>query len=372
MDERDLMKLIGELRNKRQERKTVDAKRELVLKEDGEKAEFVKDVVSMANNEEPSYIVIGLEDGTFADVGPLSRHFTKNDLNQFLSDKIDPPVVVDYKEFAIGGNEYALIEIVGNNPPYIVASDLAHQLTDRKRFRIYKGTIYIRHEDRTEGISRAELEGLLKRRGLRKEYESETECAQQLALDRPDYWEFLLTEELLRSKLARVRRNFNELKRGLIFKKTTRIRAADFPSWASSKLQDLASLTELLNTIFNEEVRVSWGPPGEPGDPLEIKRAVDKIISTCDELLEWEADLHSAVLPDPLLTLKQLMEGWAAQVIETVEGVPDKLIEPFRQAEKPTGRYVVEIVFESPVNMNEFTAEIERLKSHLEEWVDEL
>ena len=37
----------------------------------GEKAEFVKDVVAMANNGEQSYLIIGLEDGTFADVGSL-------------------------------------------------------------------------------------------------------------------------------------------------------------------------------------------------------------------------------------------------------------------------------------------------------------
>ena len=157
-------KIIQKIQAIGQESETIDAKRELVLKENGDKAEFVKDVVAMANNGEPSYIIIGLEDGTFAPVGKLAYHYNMNDINQILSDKIDPPVVVDYREFVIDGNEYAILEINGFNTPYIVARDLVHNQTDRKRTRVHKGTIYVRHADRTEGISRAELEEMLKGR----------------------------------------------------------------------------------------------------------------------------------------------------------------------------------------------------------------
>lgn len=75
MDENTLMDLIQEIRLRGQEWNTVDAKKELVLRELGDKAEFVKDVVAMANNGAPSYLVIGLADGTFADVGALSLSF---------------------------------------------------------------------------------------------------------------------------------------------------------------------------------------------------------------------------------------------------------------------------------------------------------
>jgi hypothetical protein len=155
-------KIIRQLRKDKKEWKTVDAKRELILKEVGDKAEFVKDIIAMANNGEPSYLIIGLEDGTFTDVGKLSFHYSTNDINQILVDKIDPPIVVDYKEFVIDENEYAIIEINGKNPPYIAARDLIHNRTDRKKVRVYRGTIFVRHADRTEGISRAELEEILK------------------------------------------------------------------------------------------------------------------------------------------------------------------------------------------------------------------
>src|SRR6185295_16389956 len=157
-------KVINMLQLMGQETETVDAKREIILREIGDKAEFIKDVAAMANNGEPSFLVIGLEDGTFAPVGRLAHHYSTNDINQLLSDKIDPPVIVDYREFELNGNEYAVIEINGQNPPYIISRDIVHGPTDRKRSRVYKGTIFVRHADRTEGISRAELEEMLRKR----------------------------------------------------------------------------------------------------------------------------------------------------------------------------------------------------------------
>ncbi len=52
MDEKKLLEIISELRSKGREWQIVDAKQELKLQELGEKAEFVKDVVAMANNGE--------------------------------------------------------------------------------------------------------------------------------------------------------------------------------------------------------------------------------------------------------------------------------------------------------------------------------
>lgn len=159
-----LHQLIAKLRRAGREFSTIDAKQELVLVEMGDKAEFVKDVAAMANDGEPSYIVIGLVDGTFEAVGRLAHHFDKNTLNQLLADKIDPPIAVDYWECSIDGAEFAVVSIDGKNPPYIVARDLIPNPTDRKRSRVSKGSILVRQEDRTTGISRSELDELLSRR----------------------------------------------------------------------------------------------------------------------------------------------------------------------------------------------------------------
>ncbi len=158
MQAKNLLAIIKRLQAAGQEWRTVDAKADLILDEIGDKAEFIKDIVAMANNGEPSYIIIGLHDKTFKSVGKLVHHYDKNTLNQILAGKVDPPVTVGYREFELNGDEYAVVEVKGNDRPYIVAQDLIHGPTDRKRSRIHKGTIYIRHEDRTTGISRTELD----------------------------------------------------------------------------------------------------------------------------------------------------------------------------------------------------------------------
>ena len=249
MEEKALLSIVDKLQRTRREWTTVDAKEDLVIHELGSKAEFVKDVVAMANNGVRSYLVIGLHDGTFSESGKLRCHHSKNDLNQFLSNKIDPPVIIDYQEFLIGGNEFGLVEILGHNPPYIVAQDLVAARTDRKQFRIQKGTIFVRHEDNTEGISRSELEELFRKK--RSQFDNETKLAQQLTLERPPFWEHRLTAELLRSKLLDVTRRFDELNRGVLYRKVTRMKGQEFVAWTGTMESKLAPLKEAIVAVMS-------------------------------------------------------------------------------------------------------------------------
>ncbi len=364
MDRIRLLDIIKILQTNKQEWKTVDAKRELVLHEMGDKAEFVKDVVAMANNREPSYLVIGLEDKTFLPVGELLHHNTSNNLNQIIVDKIDPTIVVNYQEFKIESNEYAVVEIFGNNPPYIIACDLIHNRQDRKQARVHKGTVYVRHGDRVVGISRFELEKLL-RSELRKEFECETEQALQLALNQPYYWEYLLTAELLKTKIADIRYKLIDLEKGLIYKQSKHMDKADFIKFIASKCTDLSSLIGLLKTAVTEEIPKSWGEPRNPGNPIVIKRTVDKVVSGCNELFEWESDLHFVIPPNSFTILKQKMAGWTMQIFKQIEGIYEKLLKPFEQSD-PKGQYNIDIIFEQPSNINEVIAEIERIQNHPE------
>lgn len=254
------------------------------------------------------------------------------------------------------------MEIIGYNLPYIVARDLVPDRTDRKQIRIYKGMIFVRHEDGTEGISRTELEELLTKRGIKKEFEHETEYAQQLVFERPFAWEYKLTAELLQSNLAPIKRRFTELQRGLVYKKTTAIQGAEFIHWARSKCDDIANLINIVSVVINEEIPASWGPPGIPGDPLEIKHAVDKLSSVCAELVEWETDVRFAAVPPVVMGFKQKMEGWTLQAFDELYSSPDKLIEPFNQP-NPKGIYNIQLIFTEPSGLREAMAELQRLQS---------
>lgn len=362
MDENKLLELIKKLRVSKREWKTLDAKQDLILKEQGDIAEFVKDIAAMANNFEISYLLVGLEDKTFSDVGVLSNHYTKADINQLLEGKIDPPVIIDYQEFQVGFSEYAIIEIFGNNPPYIIARDIVHNKTDRKQKRIYKGTIFVRHEDRTEGISRSELEVLL-RKGLRNEFENETDKAIVLAFEQPDHWEYLLTAELLISRIALIKDELSEIENGKTFRKSKRITGLEFIDWSQAMLDDLMALGGQLIKTYNDDFQIAWGKPGESGDPIAIKRVADKIFLICRNLLEWELELRATNVPDALLPLKRMFEGWASHYILAIESTPGKLLKPF-ETPNPSGQYTVDIVITDPPNAKDVETEIARLKKN--------
>jgi hypothetical protein len=150
---------------KEDEGPTLDYKEDLNLQTDGDKAQFVKDVLSLANSGQTAHIIIGVEDGTRKLVGIKTKHKAEQ-LNDILKGKCDPPLTVEYAEKTILGNEVGIVEFIGDNPPYIVS------VTDQfggiptsnpqKSFYICRGTVFVRCFNKNEGTSRADLDKMYK------------------------------------------------------------------------------------------------------------------------------------------------------------------------------------------------------------------
>lgn len=152
---------IIELIKKREEGPVLDYKQDLPLQSDGDKAEFVKDVIALANSGEIAHIIIGVEDGT-GKLGGFKTSHTTEQMNQILKDKCDPPIRVEYIERSILGHKIGVIEITGENPPYIVSvpDKLGGKLSanPNKSFFIQRGTVFIRNYNINEGARRADLD----------------------------------------------------------------------------------------------------------------------------------------------------------------------------------------------------------------------
>lgn len=157
---------IIELIKKAEEGPSLDYKEDLPLQSDGDKAELVKDVIALANSGEKADIVIGVEDGTGKPVGLKTPH-TAEQINQILKDKCDPPISVEYVERNILGYKIGIIEINGENPPYVVSvpDKFGGPLSanPQKRFYIQRGTIFIRNYNINEGAKRADLDKIYNR-----------------------------------------------------------------------------------------------------------------------------------------------------------------------------------------------------------------
>jgi len=161
INESEIKRLIEEV----DEGPTLDYKEELVLETNGDKAQFVKDVISLANSRESAHIITGVEDGTRKLLG-IKIHHQAEQLNQILKDKSDPPLRVEYIEKKIMGHTIGVIEIAEGNPPYIVAVPDRYggpiSSDPQKLFHIERGTVFIRNYNMNEGARRADLDKMYK------------------------------------------------------------------------------------------------------------------------------------------------------------------------------------------------------------------
>lgn len=157
---------IIELIKKAEEGPTLDYKEDLLLTKDGDKAEFVKDVLALANSGETAHIITGVEDGTGRPVG-FKTHHTAEQVNQILKDKCDPPISVEYIEKNILGYNIGVIEIQCKNPPYVVSVPDKYggrlSANPNKSFHIQRGTVYIRNYNMNQGAKRADLDKMYDR-----------------------------------------------------------------------------------------------------------------------------------------------------------------------------------------------------------------
>lgn len=181
-------------------------------------------------------------------------------------------------------------------------------------------------------------------------FEDESPIAYQIAIDKPQYWEYFLTVELLRSKLRVIERSYHDLERGILFRPShTLLDKEQFRVWLGNKISDITSLYKLLEIIINEEITSAWGVPGQPGDAIEILRAVEKVRYGCEYLLEWEIDVHFTKFPRNFEPVREIMRGWTARLFSEVNKLSDRIAGVFDPEGNPVGkRHVITVSIDEP------------------------
>ena len=186
-----------------------------------------------------------------------------------------------------------------------------------------------------------------------------SEKAEKLAREKPKYWEYLLTAELLSVQLAKVRYRADRIRAGQKHVKPKPVSGMEFAS------QMQANFSETINWVAACEPQLpniieAWGPPGQPGDAHRIRQGVAEMIELCDHLVRWEEDLVALSPPQGLLRLKSTMRGWTESLLRDLESFPHKILEPFENGAELTGEYHIELKFKSPFSAA-MHAELERL-----------
>lgn len=136
---------------------SVDFKRELNLDTMDQKAEFVKDILSLANTKASGrrWLIIGFHDGTHQYFGPPNIKITQNRIEQILARYIEPSVEVKYEAVDYRVGHIGKLEVIrdAKKLPYCVKE----QMNREKKPSLIPGDLFVRHGSQVEKPSDSEL-----------------------------------------------------------------------------------------------------------------------------------------------------------------------------------------------------------------------
>jgi hypothetical protein len=313
---------------------------------------------------EPILWLVGVDDKagvvTGADRNELANWYPQL-VKEFES--VAPCLAADVN-IDIDGRTIVALLFETSDAPFIVKI----RSTDRLEIPWRQGT-------RTRSATRAEvlrIFGVLQNHGALSSISAliqESPRAQNLAIERPPAWEYLLTIELITPKLQEVRRKYDEVCVGLVHTRTRMVSGKDFNRIVLEKMSDLESWSEVLKAWIQSDLPAAWGAPGEPGDPVEIKRAADKFVAAANELVEWEIEIVSLRPPEMFGTVKGLMRGLTLHLFREVERFAQLLGEPFEHGLPPSGTVVnINLVIDfAEGKIDQIGVEMERLSGLLDD-----
>jgi hypothetical protein len=137
---------------------SVEFKRELLLDTKDQQAEFVKDVIGLANTQAsgPRLMIVGFDDRTRSYHSPPDPSVTQNRIEQVLARCVAPVVEVRYEVFSYRGGLVGRLKVLrdAKKLPHAVAKSFG----DKKR--ITEKQIFVRHGSQTEAPTTAEMDAI--------------------------------------------------------------------------------------------------------------------------------------------------------------------------------------------------------------------
>lgn len=136
---------------------SVDFKRQLSLDTMHQKAEFIKDILSLVNTQASGrrWLIIGFDDKTHAYFAPPDSKITQNRIEQLLARYIEPSIDVRYEEVEYRAGYVGKLEVLRDPKklPYCVKE----QMNREKKPPLMPGDLFVRHGSQVEKPTDGEL-----------------------------------------------------------------------------------------------------------------------------------------------------------------------------------------------------------------------
>lgn len=226
-----------------------------------------------------------------------------------------------------------------------------HKIVDADRSQYPPALLHEWRRDHERSIlERLGKAGVLRQKVIDRRLESFENVgylAQQIIIDKPDFWEYKLTAELLRGSLNPIRKRWEALEKRYYALPTRMLSRTEAMPWMSAMMCDGGGQTTALDGLLNGELQASWGPDGEPGDEHEIHRVCRLIAEACQRLLDWEEKVRFVAFEEPLEDIPGVIQGACGPSLAKVCEIPSWLSSIFK-SDPPDGTYEMQLVFELP------------------------
>ena len=135
----------------------------------------------------------------------------------------------------------------------------------------------------------------------------------------------------------------------------------DFVPWLGQKINEIAPIVDQMAKCFKEDVRASWGEPGESGDPVRILRAVSTLMSYCRAFLNWEIEVCSTEPPVKMRRLRDSLRGMTGSIIGDVKHGTDELARAIADVRGGSKEFRARLEFSSSPQLARFARRWTRL-----------
>lgn len=200
------------------------------------------------------------------------------------------------------------------------------------------------------------------------EFVGETPRARQLALELPHLWEYRLTEELLRSKLEALRREYRDFENGLLFKPRKRMEAREYTDSINLKLGEITQIVGIVKFVMENDLMDACGKPVRAGDAKAILRAVNKMVDACRLLLEWELEVDSWSAIPKVKRVGDSLRGFSASVLSEVEKIPEEMAKALEGEWTGTKQVSILLKLSVPPQLEKFRVALSELAQNPSWW----
>jgi hypothetical protein len=199
-------------------------------------------------------------------------------------------------------------------------------------------------------------------------YANESEVARNLALNHGKFWEFLLTNELLKAKWETLKGEHDKLENTVASTPKRQCSASEFMDLLNDKTSVMTSALSGIESSVNRDLVDAIGKPGISGDAGRILSAVNGLFDNCRSFLAIELDMRSTEPPPNLRTLRDDYKGissWAIGIAERVERDWGLAVE---QIQKGSHEFNVTVQAGIPPQLAKMTTKLDRIAKHPERY----